>query len=72
MKKMEDRKTNNFLSLRIRWAGFLGAFGFFVGAVSLVGFLSPFHWAFDLLCHFRFQYALSLSLVTLAFVIMRR
>ncbi|MCA9449340.1 MAG: endonuclease/exonuclease/phosphatase family protein, partial [Candidatus Omnitrophica bacterium] len=69
---MEDRKTNNFLSLRIRWAGFLGAFGFFVGAVSLVGFLSPFHWAFDLLCHFRFQYALSLSLVTLAFVIMRR
>ena len=60
-----------FFSLRIRWAGFLGAFGFFVGAVSLAGYLSAYHWIFDLFCHFRFQYVVSLTVVAVGFAVLR-
>ncbi len=69
--EIDSQIEPGFFSLRIRPFGFLAAFGTFVGAASLGGFLSKHHWAFDLFSHFRFQYAVSLSLLTVVMWVLR-
>lgn len=53
---------NRFLDFQLRPWGLLSAMGFVAAGASVVAYLGPLWWVFDIFSHFRVQYFLALTL----------
>ncbi len=69
---VQHLKVEQFLKLRVTFAGLLTAGGVVTAAATLGGFLGRFWWRFDLLAHFRVQYLVALTLISIGLPLLRR
>lgn len=67
-----SESRDSFLQLRLQPTNLLTVAGTFVCISTLIGFLGRYFWAFDLFSHFRVQYAISLTLLGIILLIVKR
>lgn len=66
------KRAVHFLKRPVHLWGLVAAFGVIVSLSTVLGFLGRFGWFLDLFSHFRVQYFVSLSIVTLLLLILKR
>lgn len=65
-------QMRDFLTKQVKYSGLLSAAGAALSLASILGFAGRYWWVLDLFSHFRVQYFLSISLVTLLLLPVRR
>ena len=66
---MRRNAAPGFFSLQLRWWSFLSAAEAATSAATLLGFLGPLWWGFDLFSHFRVQYLLGLGILAVVLLL---
>ena len=66
------KRASDSLRRPVHLWGLVAAFGVVVSVSTVLGFLGRFGWFLDLFSHFRVQYFISLSIVTLLLLILKR